>query len=77
MKAIELLKWAMKEIGADGLYTNDCDEPCGCSLDDLAPCGCDPSECVMAKRVGDKFYPMEGYDFKTLKNLMGHEYGTK
>jgi hypothetical protein len=39
--------------GADGLCTDDC----GCSVDDLAPCG-DCSDCIVAMDVG----PKNGYD---------------
>ncbi len=33
----------LKSNGYDGLYH---DNDCGCELDDLVPCGEDPSQCV-------------------------------
>jgi len=50
----EIIISKLKEIGADGL----CTDGCGCSLDDLAPCGACiigndgiPEDCVPALRV--------------------------
>ena len=36
----------LREIGADGLCDFDCMEPCGCSIDDLAPCVLSVAEAV-------------------------------
>jgi hypothetical protein len=60
--AIDLLKKALQEIGADGLV-NVCTE-CGCGLDDFAPCGeCNIDECEAATKKGKKtgalYYPMK------------------
>jgi hypothetical protein len=60
MQAIDLLKKALQDIGADGLYSNEWDEPCGCNIDALRPCDGDPSECMEAKKgKDDLFYPIE------------------
>jgi hypothetical protein len=47
-------EWLIKE-GHDGL----CNDECGCSVEDLAPCGDGPyPNCMVAKDVGEK----QGYD---------------
>jgi hypothetical protein len=46
MNVQEILKNHLKSIGADGL----CCDGCGCGIDDLIPCGSDPSECKLAKK---------------------------
>ena len=55
----QTLRGALHEIGADGLCNPI--EECGCSLDDLAPCGClNLNECAAAlKTKNGKFYLME------------------
>jgi hypothetical protein len=68
MTARELLRKALKEIGADGLVSER--DICGCGLDNLAPCDYLNPDCQAAKlgpapegdefRLVDKwFYPME------------------
>ncbi len=42
MNALELLAEALKEKGYGGLYDGT---GCGCWIDDLIPCGEDPSNC--------------------------------
>lgn len=60
--AKQLLIDALRSMGADGLCNH---LPCGCSIDDLAPCCCcidgwmNLDDCVAARRKGDDFYPME------------------
>ena len=48
----------LREHGFDGLYCDDCDEPCGCDATDLAPCG---DLCAGAtpayKHKDGRFYP--------------------
>ena len=47
----------LREMGADGLWN---DEPCGCGLDDLEPCGGCLVYCFPAiKKEDGLFYPME------------------
>ena len=44
----DLLRAALLEMGGDGLC--NCEESCGCGIEDLAPCECiNLSECVPAK----------------------------
>lgn len=38
MTLIDIIKSAIRDAGGDGLSNPDMD--CGCSIDDLAPCGC-------------------------------------
>jgi hypothetical protein len=60
MKVKDFVIKALREMGADGLYSDECDEPCGCGLDDMAPCGCDFSGCQPAKKDEDGlFWPLE------------------
>ena len=35
----DVVKAGLEAKGFDGLYNADSDEPCGCSKDDLSPCG--------------------------------------
>jgi hypothetical protein len=50
MNALNLLKKALIEMGADGLCCPG--EECGCGLDDLAPCDClNLRECEAAKWI--------------------------
>lgn len=63
MNIKEMIIKELKELGADGLY-NDEDyhyEPCGCSIEDLCPCGEGMSinNCVAAKKKGKLFYPLK------------------
>lgn len=56
----DMLKAHLAEIGADGLCAvGVCDESCGCGIDDLTPCDCIDMRCVAAKKIGDRFYPLE------------------
>ena len=62
MDVEEILIKALREMGAEGLY--DSEGPCGCGIDDLAPCGETWGEildrCIPAKRGEDGlYYPME------------------
>jgi len=51
----EMLRDKLYKIGADGLC-NPIKE-CGCSIDDLAPCGCIYiRECVAAKKSRKDYY---------------------
>ena len=61
MNAMDMLRKALTDLGADGLYNSEGDgeQSCGCGLDDFAPCGCDFWDCVPAKKKGDLYYPME------------------
>lgn len=63
MIAKDLLKKALADMGADGLYNGylGCDEACGCGLDDFIPCDeCNLDECEPAKLNKDGcFYPIE------------------
>ena len=43
------LKEILNELGAKGLVCDGVD--CGCGMDDLCPCGCDPFECKPAKEI--------------------------
>jgi len=54
----DILVAAIKAAGGDGLYNKN--GACGCGVDDLAPCDCFKSNCVIAK----------------LKNPVGFEHGT-
>lgn len=48
-----LLQFSLKALGADGLCNPE--EGCGCSLDDVEPCGCiNLEECVAAKFIRPK-----------------------
>lgn len=55
MIALDLLKKALIEMGADGLCNPM--EECGCGLDDLAPCGdcLNLQECEAAKEFEGYF----------------------
>ena len=60
----EILIKELRRLGSDGLCN---DEPCGCGLDDLAPCeetwGEIFERCIPAKRGEDGlYYPMERGD---------------
>jgi uncharacterized protein (DUF1499 family) len=59
MTVKEIVASYLKEHGYDGLYSFDCDEPCGCGLTCIAPCGDLPNSCVAAYRSDDyhRFYP--------------------
>ena len=63
MNAKDVLKKALKEMGADGLYNDylGCDGLRGCGLDDFVPCDvCNLDDCVPAILKEDGyFYPME------------------
>jgi hypothetical protein len=62
MNAMDLLKKALKDMGADGLWNNQLGEDaCGCGLDDIATCGdCNLEDCEPAKQKDDGlFYPMK------------------
>lgn len=39
----------LKQLGLDGLCSPDCE--CACLVDDLAPCGAIPADCVAGKRI--------------------------
>jgi hypothetical protein len=45
-------KW-LEEHGWDGLWHEDGEPHCGCSLDDFAPCGCPQPDCVAAFKHRD------------------------
>ena len=48
MTVADMIRAALAGIGADGLC--NCEESCGCGIEDLAPCECiNLSECVAAK----------------------------
>lgn len=48
MNAREMLQKSLREMGGDGLC--NCDESCGCGIEELSPCDCvNLSECVAAK----------------------------
>jgi hypothetical protein len=63
MKAIDLLKKALQDMGADGLCVDlkEADTCCSCSIEELAPQHCDYlGVCLLAKKGKDGlFYPME------------------
>lgn len=75
MNVKEIIIAKLKELGADGL----CSEDCGCSIDDFCPCGEDCLDCVPAKKVKcvacsvDNFVPMiERFDSQIkVTNLAG------
>jgi hypothetical protein len=50
-----------KAFGLDGLYNDMGGEGCGCSLDDLAPCGEMDATCIPGKRVPAS--ESTGFDF--------------
>lgn len=54
----DLLVKSLREIGAEGL----CGDDCGCQLDDLIPCGDDPSNCMPAIKQKDPI-DIGDYDF--------------
>ncbi len=56
MNILAMVSERLKELGADGLCN---DEECGCGLNDLAPCGTFPADCVPARADVDYFVPME------------------
>jgi len=43
------IKEIITELGGQGLVCDGVD--CGCGMDDLCPCGCDPFECKPAKEI--------------------------
>ena len=48
MTVADMIRAALAGIGADGLC--NCDESCGCGMEELSPCDCiNLSECVAAK----------------------------
>jgi hypothetical protein len=53
--AIDILREALREMGADGLANGF---GCGCGLDDLTPCEVAPLWCYPARRT----LPPEGED---------------
>lgn len=53
--AIDILREALREMGADGLANG---HGCGCGLEDLAPCEVAPFWCYPARRTP----PPEGED---------------
>ena len=59
MKTVkEILMDYLKAIGADGLAGDEC----GCGLDDFAPCGCCPFDCVPArKEIAPADHEFAGY----------------
>jgi hypothetical protein len=57
MKAIDLLKKALADMGADGLCSKWC---LGCSIENSPACGEFDGDYVVAKKGKDGlFYPME------------------
>ena len=62
MNAKDILKKALTDMGADGLWNGSLgEEACGCGIDDLDPCDCcNINECEPAKLHEDGlFYPMK------------------
>lgn len=55
----EMIRDYLVHNGYDGLYYDDGADNCGCSIDDLMPCGEIPGDCVAARKKGDMFYPVE------------------
>ncbi len=51
MNVIEMVGNQIRLLGGDGLFD---EEECGCTLDDLAPCGSIGHSCVIAKNRGTK-----------------------
>ena len=47
MTVREIVTAELRRLGAVGL----CDHECGCRINDLAPCGCDPFDCVPAREA--------------------------
>jgi hypothetical protein len=67
MNVLTMVREAVKSCGADGLCNVDLE--CGCTLDDLAPCGAIGEECEAARnnperakdeRVDHWMEPMRG-----------------
>lgn len=46
MNVLEIVQAKLRDLGADGLTDED---ECGCSVEDLAPCGAIGHHCVAAK----------------------------
>lgn len=62
MNVKDLLKKALTDMGADGLWNgNPGEDACGCGINDLAPCDClNIDECEPATQKEDGlYYPME------------------
>lgn len=57
-KSIEEIKRGeIKRANADGLYNPDVGgDPCGCGLNDMAPCGHISLECMVGYLHGDMYY---------------------
>ena len=53
MTVEDIIKQWLKANGYDGLFTIEVDG-CGCCIDDLAPCGESPLDCMPAHRHGDE-----------------------
>lgn len=51
MNVLEILQAKLKELGADGLASDEC----GCGIDDLQPCENGCMDCAPAKRVHDNY----------------------
>lgn len=62
MDCEDIITEKLKELGADGLYKEDldCEENCGCGLDNLCHCRdgeyTDWLDCVPAKKTDDGFF---------------------
>ena len=41
----DALEGWLEEHGYNGLYTYETDDPCGCRIGGIAPCGGDPLDC--------------------------------
>jgi hypothetical protein len=63
MNVLDIIRKAIDDAGADGLC--DPEMECGCTKDDLAPCGSIGHECVLARKrkdLGSIFLPEYGYE---------------
>ena len=79
-KTIEGLKSYMEKHGYTGLSTFDVtgEEGCGCEIDDLAPCGCDHSECILGWRIEcTEEEAKKGYCFMVTNKKPAPDQGTK
>ena len=53
----KIRQW-LKDNGFDGLWNDEGDPHCGCTLDDFAPCGDGPcKDCVAAHKRDDGMHP--------------------